>query len=446
MPTLTVRARTITALAGLAASATLATAQVPTEWTIQMQARTGAGVAEPFNLPAPATLASSQTIAIDEDGAVVFKVSSIDNNTDNNGIFYGKDGIGGLAVGPTTSIWYSSTLDINGGRIALADGDNPGGEIRDTAGALIRAVPGGGPLGVSDFSGLQINASGALGYRTSASAGRSWVMDEFVNDVREQTAFAVEGGEYSFLFLPHLNDNRQMAGKVQLSSGGDAIVRIDEDGTTVTMAETQAANPASPYERFYNNTALGNGGHVCFYGRRLVDNAYELIRSDGVTSTMIAAAGDPVPGVPFEEIEGFPSFDPAVNSRGWVAFRADQIFGQGVFVGDGETTVRLTGLDDILDTPQGQFIVQGFVSHPDINEAGQVSFIATLTDGSRAAFVATPVLPDCPADLNGDGEVDVFDLLAYLDDWFAGDADLNGDDVTDVFDLLAYLDGWFAGC
>ncbi len=55
----------------------------------------------------------------------------------------------------------------------------------------------------------------------------------------------------------------------------------------------------------------------------------------------------------------------------------------------------------------------------------------------------------CAADLTNDGTVDVFDLLGYLDAWFAADphaADLTGDGTVDVFDLLGYLDLWFAGC
>ncbi len=60
----------------------------------------------------------------------------------------------------------------------------------------------------------------------------------------------------------------------------------------------------------------------------------------------------------------------------------------------------------------------------------------------------TTIIPDCPADWNFDQAVDVFDLLGYLDEWFAGTAaaDLTGDETTDVFDLLSYLDLWFAGC
>jgi thermitase len=56
--------------------------------------------------------------------------------------------------------------------------------------------------------------------------------------------------------------------------------------------------------------------------------------------------------------------------------------------------------------------------------------------------------PPCPADLNGDGAVDVFDLLALLGAWGECDdagscpADLTGDGSVDVFDLLALLGAW----
>jgi hypothetical protein len=57
-----------------------------------------------------------------------------------------------------------------------------------------------------------------------------------------------------------------------------------------------------------------------------------------------------------------------------------------------------------------------------------------------------PPPPACPVDWNGDEAVDVFDLLAYLDDWFAAApaADLDLSAGITVFDLLTYLDGWFA--
>ena len=51
----------------------------------------------------------------------------------------------------------------------------------------------------------------------------------------------------------------------------------------------------------------------------------------------------------------------------------------------------------------------------------------------------------CPCDRTEDGLVNVFDLLAYLDDWFALDSSASCDAFRpiDVFDLLCFLDCWF---
>ena len=48
----------------------------------------------------------------------------------------------------------------------------------------------------------------------------------------------------------------------------------------------------------------------------------------------------------------------------------------------------------------------------------------------------------CPADADGNGVVDVIDLLAVIDGWGTDSSDLNGDGTTDVLDLLAVIDGW----
>ncbi len=54
--------------------------------------------------------------------------------------------------------------------------------------------------------------------------------------------------------------------------------------------------------------------------------------------------------------------------------------------------------------------------------------------------------PFCICEADGSAaQVDVFDLLAYLDLWFASAAaaDIDGAQGVDVFDLLAFLDCWF---
>ncbi len=66
------------------------------------------------------------------------------------------------------------------------------------------------------------------------------------------------------------------------------------------------------------------------------------------------------------------------------------------------------------------------------------------------AEIYEPPAPTCLCELTDDSPaaVDVFDLLAYLDVWFASDeaADLDGTPGVDVFDLLMFLDCWFGGC
>ena len=49
---------------------------------------------------------------------------------------------------------------------------------------------------------------------------------------------------------------------------------------------------------------------------------------------------------------------------------------------------------------------------------------------------------ECSADLDGDGVVDVFDLLRIISDWGTPDSDVTGDGMTDVLDLLAAITQW----
>ncbi len=57
--------------------------------------------------------------------------------------------------------------------------------------------------------------------------------------------------------------------------------------------------------------------------------------------------------------------------------------------------------------------------------------------------IADECPPDCP-DINGDGNVDVGDLLAIIDQWGLADspADVNDDGIVDVTDLLIVVGNW----
>ena len=53
--------------------------------------------------------------------------------------------------------------------------------------------------------------------------------------------------------------------------------------------------------------------------------------------------------------------------------------------------------------------------------------------------------PPCDADCNGDGVVDVSDMLAIIDAWGTGTGcDINGDGTIDVIDLLEVVGNWGA--
>ena len=57
-------------------------------------------------------------------------------------------------------------------------------------------------------------------------------------------------------------------------------------------------------------------------------------------------------------------------------------------------------------------------------------------------------VPECPADINGDGVLDFFDVSTFLGSLSSGDqaADFNQDGVLDFFDVSAFLSAFGAGC
>jgi hypothetical protein len=53
----------------------------------------------------------------------------------------------------------------------------------------------------------------------------------------------------------------------------------------------------------------------------------------------------------------------------------------------------------------------------------------------------------CPADFNGQNDIDLLDIFAFLNAWFAHDpsADFNGQNGVELLDIFAFLNAWFAG-
>jgi predicted outer membrane repeat protein len=77
-----------------------------------------------------------------------------------------------------------------------------------------------------------------------------------------------------------------------------------------------------------------------------------------------------------------------------------------------------------------------FVDDPDTADTGNGE--APIVDMGAYEFQ----IETCPADFNGDGDVDTTDLLYLLGAWGTPDGDVDGDGDTDTADLLALLAAW----
>jgi hypothetical protein len=107
-----------------------------------------------------------------------------------------------------------------------------------------------------------------------------------------------------------------------------------------------------------------------------------VLRTDGATTTEIAEVD------PTGTIRAIEFFAPSINDAGWVAFRAQDENGQAIYVGDGETLVRVVGKGDVVETDLGTAQIGQhiddpnawpiFAGKPGINNRGDIAFVAGL--------------------------------------------------------------------
>lgn len=119
---------------------------------------------------------------------------------------------------------------------------------------------------------------------------------------------------------------------------------------------------------------------------------------------------------------------------------------EGVIVGQSLRYIPGEGvanLNDLADT--GTFTI---AQARDISDNGVIVGWGRRQGSSIwTAFMLVP-LNGCPADLTGDGNLDFFDVSAFLNAFSAQDpiADFNADGSIDFFDVSDYLQAFNAGC
>lgn len=223
-------------------------------------------------------------------------------------------------------------------------------------------------------------------YDVNASLGESLQPDRdslstfvTVNDL-EPTSI------YSYLFLPSLNNQGQMAAKVRLGNPGelgerqpDQIRIFAADGHSQLLLWSQKFDPDSPYRSFDNSVSFNDLGHLVFIAT-LASGQRGVFRYNRQQVDAIALEGEGN----LAQIERFP---PQLNNQGTIVFRAFDTQGaRAIWVSDGLSISKVVSEGDILPTdlgalrllrPDGEPVFSG---NPTLNDRGEIAFAACLSD------------------------------------------------------------------
>ncbi|HET6546342.1 MAG TPA: choice-of-anchor tandem repeat NxxGxxAF-containing protein [Rhodanobacteraceae bacterium] len=387
-------------------------AALPDYGTLELQARCNLLVNDNgYNLP-PGSSFNSITPAIDNAAEVAFPVQVVpDGGSSHPGIWSGSHGVGELVYeGPTDSLVSSASPLNDAAEIVFTLSDTGGADgmyvydpLAGTA-SRISTVPV-----IPDYYGSpDINGAGELGFQANFSSGRALASTGSDGTVIHVGDSGVSpGSPYTYLYTPAFNDQRRIAAKVATSPDQFTNVEIrifDADGDSQRILANQATDPDSPYSKFDNGLALNDSGVIAVVATRASDNRRVVLRSDGTTTTEIAAVD------PAGTIRGIEVFRPVINHRGWVAFRAVDAGGQAIYIGDGTELVRVIGKGDVVDTDLGSGQIGQdndndpvFGGAPAIDDNGDIAFVAglhpegdPLTEWGSGVFVAyaKPVIDD----------------------------------------------------
>lgn len=210
------------------------------------------------------------------------------------------------------------------------------------------------------------NDSGAVSFRSTLRDGTQGL---FTSDGRELIRIADNGADSPFSGFPepprtvHLNNAGTVAFRASLRSGGSGVFTGDGGAPRVLYVTGGA------WSDFVRGPGINDAGTVAFLGE-LTGGGQAIAKGDGGPVTVIADTSGPIASFPL-------SNRCRINNAGEVVFVADLKDGrEAVMTGDGE---RLT---TVADT-DGPFRTFNFVA---LNQQGDVVFDATLNDGTRGYF------------------------------------------------------------
>ena len=347
---------------------------------IELQVRTN--IVDGYNVP-PNSSYNSKTPCLNDAGQVAVSLSIVGGSVDTVGLWLGGGGAGSVVWTDATGPFISDcSLNDSGFTVFELGFASPDGLYYYDAASGGSGLLTTRPIGTSAWTAAEVNAAGQVAFRASFTGDHAWVSyDGETTPPFHALEQALEPtSPYWYLYTPSFNDARLIAGKTSLAANHDAdqIIRCTAAGACTVLVQDVDADPTSPFSSFGNSVSLTNDGRVAFTAG-LVAGGDGVFLTDGVTITTIATTALP-------EVSAIDFFAPSANERGQVAFRAFDGAGlRAIFVGDGSELVRVITEHDLVPTDLGQARIDQhdsspvFGGSPDLNGAGDVAFIATLT-------------------------------------------------------------------
>jgi hypothetical protein len=363
-------------------------AALPGYSSFELQARSNLLVNDNgYNLP-PGSSFNSISADINAGAQVAFRVQvvpdAVDPGQSRSGIWLGAHGGGALVyTGPIDrSIDNEACLNDNGDiAFTLSDGGIGNNLYLYDAVAGSAGAIGTLPVIPNSYGNPCVNNAGDIGFQANFSSGRAFAARiGGATVIYTGDAGTSPGSAYTYLYTPSFNAAGSMAAKVATSSDQFTNVEVRtfaNDGSSRLILANTATDPDSPYSKFDNSLALADNGTIAVIATRATDNRRVVVRSDGVSTTEIAAVD---PAGTLGEID---FFAPAINDSGWVAFRAKDANGQAIYIGDGDSLVRVIGNGDVVETDLGTGQLGQdnstdpvFAGQPSINANGDIAFVA----------------------------------------------------------------------
>ena len=428
----------------------------------QVYARTGS---TSFRLPNGSSI-SSATAGLNDARQVVVDVNFV-GDTGNPGVFFGDMIQGGIVFNASDTISGDPTVSATGQSVITVGFDD---DLYIYDSALGTTVPMNYPFGVTGSSGLRIQGANELGGRFDVGFTGD-VLGTFAAQAAglpPLTIYATDdsidsSSPYSFLYTPDTSrgggpaDAARIAAKVSTTAGFDfeEIHIFDADGSSELVAVETESDPTSSFSEFITNSvAISDNGQLVAFQAVDLNGDSGIYRYDGALNAIDLIAREDTGVVGTIDI-----FSPDVNDMGLVVFRGDDEHGSSsVFVGDGQSVVRVLGEGDLIPTDLGerQFgrrdLDHSQSGAPRVNNRGDVSAIfqyfdptnpSSVADGSLVLLLPTSANSDPNGDFNDDGVYDCDDIDALTavvaSGAFAANFDLNGDGAVDRTDVSLWL-------